>query len=45
MINPHTPCSPTVKAMQNAEIGMVLGVMGHPRSLTMSPFDKVHMTS
>jgi len=33
------------KAMQNVETGVVWRARGHPRSLTMSPFDRVHITS
>jgi len=41
-------CSPTMKIlkpMQNAEIGVVWEVRGHPRSLAMSAFDRAHTTS
>jgi len=31
--------------MQNVEIGMVCEVKGHPKSLAMSAFDRVHTTS
>jgi len=32
----------TQKATQSVEIGVVWGVMGHPRLLAMSPFDRAH---
>jgi len=31
--------------MQNVEIWVVWGIMGHPRSSAMSPFVRAHMTS
>jgi len=31
--------------LRNAEIGVVLGVTGHPRSLKPYPFDRAYMTS
>jgi len=34
-----------MKAMHHVEIGVVWGIMGHPRSPTMSAFDRVHTTS
>jgi len=30
--------------MQNVQIRVICGVMGHPRSPAMSPFDRVHTT-
>ena len=40
-----TPITKIWKAVQNGEIGVVWGVMGHSRSSEMSPFDRAHMTS
>jgi len=34
-----------IKGNENAKIGMVREVRGHPRSSETSPFDRAHMTS
>jgi len=52
MINLHTKFEISMfahykdmKGNANVKIGMVWGIRGHPRSLAMLPFDRVHMTS